>query len=99
MWFCGLYYGAFHVESCLALCSRVFFLGLSSPRFGTRELIYVLILHFVLFILHTFVFVPFSSSLASGLAAAFDCGTAWTLLLTWLRLYKQIDRLCIQLLS
>ena len=23
VWFCGVYYGAFHVESCLALCSGV----------------------------------------------------------------------------
>ena len=25
VWFCGFYYEAFHVASCLALCSRVFF--------------------------------------------------------------------------
>ena len=24
VWLCGVYYGEFHVESCLALCSRVF---------------------------------------------------------------------------
>ena len=24
VWLCGFYYGAFHVEFCLALCSRVF---------------------------------------------------------------------------
>ena len=33
MWLCGFYYRAFHVEPCLAHCSRVFFLrGSFEPR-------------------------------------------------------------------
>ena len=43
------YYEAFHVESCLALCSRfcLFFSHFrsSSPRLGKRELVYVLLVH------------------------------------------------------
>ena len=52
---CGFvifYYGAFHAKSCLALCYRVFFclffsvlLALWAPRFGKRELVYVLLVH------------------------------------------------------
>ena len=46
--FVDVYYWPFHVESCLALCSRVVFsqscLTLRSPRLGKRELVYVLLL-------------------------------------------------------
>ena len=50
LWFCRFYYGAFHVESCLGLCSRVF-----SPfntvitRLGMRELVHVLLVHLLVY--------------------------------------------------
>ena len=44
---CGFHFGAFHVESCLALCSRVFLfsvlLALGSLHLGKRELVYVFV--------------------------------------------------------
>ena len=59
VWLCGFYYRAFHVESCLALCSRVFQsrLALWSPRLG--KAVYVLLEH--LFVYFACVnFCPFS---------------------------------------
>ena len=37
----------------------------------------------IFFVLHVLVFIPFLFLLVSGLAAACDCGTAWTFLLTF----------------
>ena len=53
VWICGFYYGVFHVESCLTLCSRVFqsCLALWSPRLGKTKLVYMYVL-----LVHTFVY-------------------------------------------
>ena len=53
MWLCGFYYGAFHVESFLALCSRVFqSYSLVITSLGKERASYVLRVHlFVYFAL------------------------------------------------
>ena len=48
MWLSGVNYGAFHVESCLALYSRVvlvspFSIAITSLGLGKRKLVYVLL--------------------------------------------------------
>ena len=80
VWLRGLNYVAFHVESCLALSSRIFsaLLALWSPRLGKRELVYVFNVH--LFCTSYFLSF-FSSSWCQGLAVSCDCGTPWTFLL------------------
>ena len=46
MWLCGFYYGAFRVESCLALCHRVLSVLFSIViTTGKRELVHVLFVH------------------------------------------------------
>ena len=65
MWLCGFYYGACRVESCLALCPRVFFFFffffsvLRSPLLGKRELVYVLLVHLFIYFVNVN-FCPFS---------------------------------------
>ena len=55
---CGFYYGAFHVESCLALCSRFSIVITSLGE--ERELAYVLLVHlFVYFARVDFVLLLF----------------------------------------
>ena len=81
MWLCVFYHGAFHVEFCLALCSRVLFSPFRiviTDRTGlcaSRAFVF----------LHAFNFFHFSLPLArdQGLAAACDCGTPWTFLFTF----------------
>ena len=88
LWLCGFYYGTFHVESCLALCSRVssvLFKALWPPRLGKRVLVYVLLV--ILFInlacVNLCVFF-FSSSWCQGLATESKYGTPRTFhLLLW----------------
>ena len=76
--FCGFYYGAFHVESYLALCSHIFqsCMVLWSPQAGQRKLVCILLVHvYVHFARDDFC--SFSFLLAAGLAVACDCGTPW----------------------
>ena len=74
MWLCGLYYGAFRVESCLAHYSRVFFFFVFffSPvkhcdHLGLgRESWSMCISCICLFILHVLISVHFLFLLVSG---------------------------------
>ena len=86
VWLCGFYYGAFHVEACLALCFRVvYFTGpfsivitlLREDRAG----LYASSAFVCLFCTRCFLSV-FSSSWCRELTAACDCGTPWIFLLT-----------------
>ena len=77
-------YGAFHVESKLALCSRAFF----SPVQHCAHLAWgrdnwsICFSCLCLFILHVLISVFFSSSWRQWLVVACNCGTPWTSLLT-----------------
>ena len=68
VWLCGFYYGAFHAESCLALCSCVFqsCLTLLSPRLRKRELVYVLLVLY-LFIVQVLFLSLFVTGVSCGL--------------------------------
>ena len=66
----------------LCSCSLQSYLALWSPRRGKRELVYMLLVHFILYALLSVSF--FSSSLCRGLAVACDCSTPWTVHLTYL---------------
>ena len=81
MWLCGDYYGAFHVESWLTLCPCVFpqsFKHCDHLAWG-RESWSICFSCICLFILHAVIFCPFSLPQA----AACDCRTPWTFLLTF----------------
>ena len=53
MWLCGFYDGAFHVESFLALCSRVFSpIGIVITSLGKSEIVYVLLVHLFVYFTH-----------------------------------------------
>ena len=89
MWLCGIYFGrefyhgAFHAESLLFVL--VFFsvlFGIVITSLGEERAGLCAFRTFVcLFCTHLFLSF-FSSSWCQGLAAARDCGTPWTFLLT-----------------
>ena len=85
---CFLLWGA-HVESCLAICARVFpsCLALWSPHLGKRELVYVLLVLLFVFV-RVKVCLFFSSSWCQWLAATCACGTSWNFLLTFFQSNK-----------
>ena len=74
---------AFHVESCLALWSRVISpFGIFSDHLAWgKERWSMCFSCLCLFILHAYTLFIFSSSWCQGWAAACDCGTPWSFLL------------------
>ena len=85
VWPYGFYYKAFHVESCLALCSQVFSVLFSititslwedcAGRYPSRVFVCLSCMRYFLSL--------FSSSSCRGLAAACYCDTPWTFHLTF----------------
>ena len=70
VWLCGIYYGALHVWSCLALCSPVFQPFSIAIISGKRELVYVLLVHLFVYSA-TLTFVLFLFLLVSGVGYGF----------------------------
>ena len=85
VWLCGFYYGAFHVESCVALFVRDFWSLVSIVTTSLEEEragICASRAFAGLFLS------CFSSSWCHRLAAACDCGIPLTFLLTFYNIYK-----------
>ena len=82
MWLCGFYNGAFRVESCLTLCSRVFsvLFSIVTTSLGEEAAGLCASRTFVcLFCTREFMSV-FPSYWCQGLTATCDCGTPWNFL-------------------
>ena len=93
--FCVALYCTLRGASCLVLpCSLSMcfsiLLAFCSPCLGKRELVFVLIVYFLL-AMHTLIFVTFFSSFwCRGSAAASACGSSWTFLFAILSNYMGV---------